>query len=78
MNEKSSGDLSHFEALSAVTPKKTPIAILVGTALVPIVLWIINVLAPTEAVDELKNAEEEGAKEQAAQTATADGDDLDI
>ena len=77
MNEKSSGELSHFEALSAVIPKKTPIAILVGTALVPIVLWVINVLAPTEAVDELKNAEEEASKP--AETAPVQtGDDLDI
>ena len=53
------GELSEFERLSAITPKKVPLAILIGTALVPVVLWIINVLAPTEAVDELKKAEEE-------------------
>lgn len=67
------GDLSEFERLSAITPKKMPLAILVGTALVPVVLWIINLLAPTEAVDELKKAEEE--KTPAAQV--GGGPDID-
>jgi preprotein translocase subunit Sec61beta len=53
------GELSHFEQLAAVTPKKTPLAILIGTALVPVVLWVINLLAPTETVDELKKAEQQ-------------------
>jgi hypothetical protein len=51
------GELSEFERLSAITPKKMPLAILIGTALVPVVLWIINILAPTEAVDEARQAE---------------------
>ena len=67
------GELSEFERLSAITPKKVPLAILIGTALVPIVLWIINLLAPTEAVDELKKAEEE--KTPAAQV--GGGPDID-
>jgi hypothetical protein len=48
------GDLTQFEALSAVTPKKQPMAILIGAALTIVALWVINALAPTEAVDELK------------------------
>jgi hypothetical protein len=60
-----------------VTPKKTPIAILVGAGLIPVVLWLINVLAPTEAVDELKTAEEDADKPAAAATTRGD-DDLDI
>jgi hypothetical protein len=67
------GELSEFERLSAITPKKTPLAILIGTALVPIVLWIINLLAPTEAVDELKKAEEE----KATPAARVGGPDID-
>lgn len=67
------GELSEFERLSAITPKKTPLAILIGTAMVPIVLWIINMLAPTEAVDELKKAEEEAS----APAAQVGGPDID-
>ncbi|MBW2276491.1 MAG: hypothetical protein JRF63_03300 [Deltaproteobacteria bacterium] len=68
------GDLSNFERLSAITPKKTPLAILIGTAMVPIVLWVINMLAPTEAVDELKKAEEE--KTPSAQVGGPDIDEI--
>ena len=68
------GDLSEFERRSAITPKKVPLAILIGTALVPIVLWVINLLAPTEAVDELKKAEEE--KTPAAQVGGPDIDEI--
>jgi len=67
------GELSEFERLSAITPKKTPLAIIIGTALVPVVLWIINILAPTEAVDELKKAEEG----KTAPTAEVGGPDID-
>jgi hypothetical protein len=67
------GELSQFERLSALTPKKTPFAILIGAALIPVVLWIINVLAPTEAVDELKEAE----AERPAAASPAGGPDID-
>jgi hypothetical protein len=70
------GELSEFERLSAITPKKTPLAILIGTALVPIVLWIINLLAPTEAVDELKKAEEDKAAPAATQVGGPDIDEI--
>lgn len=69
------GELSEFERLSAITPKKMPLAILIGTALVPIVLWIINLLAPTEAVDELKQAEAD--KEGPAAVQPSGGPDID-
>jgi hypothetical protein len=69
------GDLSEFERLSAITPKKMPLAILIGTAMVPIILWIINLLAPTEAVDELKQAEKD--KEAPAAVQSAGGPDID-
>jgi hypothetical protein len=68
------GELSNFERLSAITPKKTPMAIIIGTALVPLILWIINLLAPTEAVDELKEAEKETAT--TTQTGGPDIDEL--
>lgn len=66
------GQLSHFESLSAITPKKQPLAILFGTALVPVVLWIINLLAPTEAVEDLKGKGEKGEGDKPAVTAPAD------
>ena len=46
-------ELSHFEQLSAQTPKKQPYAILIGAILVPIILAIVNMLSPTEGVKEL-------------------------
>ncbi len=69
------GELTHFEALSAITPKKQPMAILIGTAVTVIALWIINVLAPTETVEQLKA---EGAKAaEAAAAAPATGGSID-
>ena len=68
----SGGELSNFERLSAITPKKTPMAIIIGTALVPLILWIINLLAPTEGVAELKEAEKETAA-----TTQVGGPDID-
>lgn len=65
------GELSQFEALSAITPKKQPMAILIGTAVTLVALWVINALAPTEAVDDLKK---QGSKaSEAAATAPAGG-----
>lgn len=65
------GELTQFEALSAITPKKQPMAILIGTAVTIIALWVINLLAPTETVDQLKK---EGAKaEEAAAAAPVGG-----
>lgn len=49
-------ELSHFEALSAKTPTKQPWAIVGGTILLIIVLYIINALAPNEAIKETKAA----------------------
>ncbi len=71
--QQGGGELSHFEALSAVIPKKTPFAILIGAALIPVVLWLINVLAPTEAVDELQQVEED----KPAAVQTTGGPDID-
>jgi len=77
MNEKYSTELSHFESLAAMTPKKTPYAILVGSALIPVILVLINWLAPTEAVDDLKNAQEAQASDVAGNVqAAGDVDDI--
>jgi hypothetical protein len=65
------GELTQFEALSAITPKKQPMAILIGTAVTIIALWIINLLAPTETVDQLK--QESAKADQAAATVPAAG-----
>ncbi len=54
MSQQQSGELSQFEQLSAMTPKKMPLAIIAGTLLIPILLVIINMLIPNEAVDEAK------------------------
>jgi hypothetical protein len=70
------GELTHFEELSTITPKKQPMAILIGTAVTILALWIINLLAPTETVDQLK---QEGAKaaEESAAAAPATGGGID-
>ena len=52
-------ELSHFEEESTKTPVKQPYAILIGTALLPIVLWILSALTPSEGVKDLKAAEKE-------------------
>ena len=59
-------ELSHFEEQSAQTPKKQPYAILIGTVVLIIVLVLIKELSPTQAVEELKEAEEAPAAVQAA------------
>ena len=58
MAETGSG-LSHFEEEAAQTPKKMPMAIVIGTALVPVVLILLNWLAPNEAIKEAKQQEAE-------------------
>ncbi|MFO8073046.1 MAG: hypothetical protein R6V85_14340 [Polyangia bacterium] len=63
------GELTQYESMSAITPKKQPLAIIIGTLLLPLVLWVINLLAPTEAVEDLKEGQEEES-DKAAQTAT--------
>ena len=62
------GELTQFEELSAVIPKKQPLAILIGACVLIIAFFIINALAPTEAVEELRG--KTGAKEAAAAAAT--------
>lgn len=52
-------ELSHFEELSAKTPKTQPYAILIGAALLPLIIWVISLVAPTESVKELKGAGKE-------------------
>jgi hypothetical protein len=49
-------ELSHFESESAKTPVKEPYAILIGTVLLAIILYILNHLAPNEGVASLKEA----------------------
>jgi hypothetical protein len=64
------GELTQYESMSAITPKKQPLAIIIGTILLPLVLWVINLLAPTEAVEDLKKGQEKGGSDEAAETAT--------
>ncbi len=64
-------ELSHFEELSAKTPMQQPLAILIGAALLPFLLVIINWLSPTEEVKKLKNL-----KDRPAVTQTVDDDEI--
>ncbi|MDJ0762711.1 MAG: hypothetical protein QNJ97_06945 [Myxococcota bacterium] len=66
-------ELSHFEELSAQTPKKEPYAILIGTVILAVALVVLNKLSPTEPVRELKAAQE--AMPTAVQPAD-DGDEI--
>ena len=76
MSEQSTGELSSFEALSAITPKKQPYAILLGAALLIVALVLVNILAPNEAVEDLQKAEESGAETPAAAQPIG-GEDID-
>ena len=70
------GELTQFEAASAVTPKKMAFAIIVGAAFIPVILWLLSALAPTEAVEELKAAEKRGDDTPAASAPAGDVDDI--
>jgi len=75
MSDQPSVDLSHFENLSTKTPRQVPYIILLGVILIPIVLVVINMLAPTEAVDDLKKVKTE--VDVPAETAPAGGQNID-
>ncbi len=66
-------ELSEFESQSSKTPMKTPVAIIVGAALFPLLLWVINLLVPNEAIQEAKD--EENAKDGGSQVDAGDMDD---
>jgi len=72
------GELSHFEQLSAITPRKQPLAIVIGALVVGVALILINKLAPTETVDQLKKEEAKKAAAAAVQPAEASGPAGDI
>jgi hypothetical protein len=72
------GELTQFEALSAIIPKKQPMAIMIGTVVTILALWIINALAPTETVDQLKKQGEAATQAAAAATAAAGGSEGSI
>lgn len=65
------GELTHFEQLSAITPKTMPLAIIIGALMIGPLLILINLLAPTEAVDELKG--DDAKKDTAAEVQPAGG-----
>jgi hypothetical protein len=67
-------ELSHFEEESTKTPVKTPYAIMGGTLLLILLLYILNQLAPNEAVGEGREAQE--ASETAPAAAAADEDEI--
>ncbi len=68
-------ELSHFEKLSAQIPRKQPVAILIAMALLPLLLWGLNVLAPNEGVKNLKEQKDE-ASAVAAPSAAEDLEEL--
>ncbi len=67
-------ELSHFEQLSAKTPKKEPYAILLGTIFAIFVLWLVNTLAPSEGVKDLR--EQQTQKDAPAAVRADDIDDI--
>ncbi len=69
-------ELSHFEQQSTKTPVKTPYAILGGTVLLIFLLYILNALAPNEAVEESRATEEEAAATPAATPAAGDEEEI--
>ena len=75
MSDQPPVDLSHFENLSAQTPKQVPYIIMLCVILIPTILVIINILAPTEAVDDLKKVKAE--TDVPAEVAPAGGQDDD-
>jgi hypothetical protein len=68
-------ELSHFEQESTKTPTKVPYAIIGGTLLLIILLYILNQLAPNEAIEKSRQAQEEAAAT-AAPSAAADDDEI--
>ena len=71
-------ELSHFEAQSAKTPVKQPWMILGGTVFVALLLYIINLLAPNDAVKQAKQNEASADTPAAAAPAAAADDDDEI
>ena len=69
-------ELSHFEAESAKTPVKEPYAILIGTVLLIIILYLLNQLSPNEAIQESRQAEDALGASPAAATPSADDDEI--
>jgi hypothetical protein len=69
-------ELSHFEVASAKTPTKQPWAIIGGTVLLVILLYLLNQLAPNEAIKESKDAQIEAPAAAAAASAGEDEDEL--
>ena len=67
-------ELSHFEQESTKTPTKQPYAILIGFVLLVIVLFLLNQLAPNEAISESKAAQEAAAAP--AARAAAEDDEI--
>lgn len=69
-------ELSHFEELSAKTPKKEPYAILIGAVLLVVVLWLLNHFAPTEGVKDLKEGKKEEPVVTMPKAPVDEGDDI--
>ena len=68
-------ELSHFEIQSAKTPTKQPWAILGGAIFVAIVLYVLNQLAPNEAIKTAKKDAAAAAAAPVAAAAAAEDDD---
>lgn len=73
-----SGELSHFEEKSALTPKNTPYGILGGFILSIIIFFLVSTFGTNEAVDDLKEAKAAGTASETAPAANTGNDDIDI
>lgn len=68
-------ELSHFEGQSAKTPVLQPWLILGGAVFVAILLYVINMLAPNDAIKEAKQKSAADDAQAAAPAAVEDDDD---
>ncbi len=51
-------ELSQFEQASTKTPMRDPMIVIGGFLLLPLLLWVINLVSPNEAVDDLKKSQQ--------------------
>jgi hypothetical protein len=70
-------ELSHFEQASTKIPMRDPMIVIGGFLLLPLLLYVINLVSPNEAVDELKKTEQaQGEFDQPAALQSADDDEI--
>ncbi len=70
-------ELSHFEQASTKIPMRDPMIVIGGFLLLPLLLYVINLLSPNEAVDDLKKTKQtQGEFDRPAAVQSADDDEI--